>query len=82
LKKIYRQYTIGQFFALLKYKREKKPINLPMTNFTPKKSLSKKTKNVVSKVVGMKPVLHASADALFFVQLFARACNTQALLGS
>ena len=53
-----------------------------MTNFTPKKSLSDKTKNVVSKVVGLKPALHASADAILFVQLFARACNTQALLGS
>ncbi len=53
-----------------------------MTNFTPKQSLSHKTKKVVSKVVGMKPMLHASADAIFFVQLFARACNTQALLAT
>lgn len=53
-----------------------------MPNSTPKTTFTEKTKEVVSKVAKLKPALHASADALFFVQLFARACNTQALLAT
>ena len=56
-----------------------------MTHFTPSvplTSFSSKTKMAVRKMADMKPVLHASADALFFVQLFARACNTQAMMVS
>ena len=53
---------------------------MPMPNSTPKPSFTQTTKKVVSKVAMLKPALHASADALFFVQLFARACNTEALL--
>jgi hypothetical protein len=51
-----------------------------MPDSTPKQSFTEKTKEVVSKMAKLKPALHASAVALFFVQLFARACNTEALL--
>lgn len=37
--------------------------------------LTAKTKETMKKVFSMKGALHASADALLFVQLFARACN-------
>ena len=47
---------------------------LPMTDVTPT-PLTNKTKKTMKKVFSMKGALHASADALLFVQLFARACN-------
>jgi hypothetical protein len=51
-------------------------IPLPMTDFTPKKNMKLQAKETVKKMnESMKETLHASSDALFFVRLFARACN-------
>lgn len=36
---------------------------------------SKRVKQTLTQ--GVKQTLHASADTLFFVRLFARACNPQ-----
>jgi hypothetical protein len=48
--------------------------DLPMTNFTPKKDIVRSAKQSVKhQVVNIKESLHASADALFFVRMFARA---------
>lgn len=47
-----------------------------MTDFTPKKNMKRQAKETVKKMnESMKESLHASSDALFFVRLFARACN-------
>jgi hypothetical protein len=48
-----------------------------MTDSTPKKNMKVQAKETVKKMnASMKETLHASSDAIFFVRLFARACNT------
>lgn len=57
----------------------------PMTNSTPDlkkeeheskpKNIVRKAKEQVEKVINVKENIHASADSLFFVRLFARACQ-------
>jgi|GEM_PF-3275260 len=51
-----------------------------MTDSTQKESFVRKATSQVKQVVNVpvRKTLHASADALLFVQLFARACNAAA----
>lgn len=47
---------------------------------TPRKHFTTQAGQSMKKVIGntVRPCLHAGADALFFVRLFARACNLAA----
>ena len=44
-------------------------------NITTSKRRCKKATETLKKVINVKENFHASADALFFVRLFARACQ-------